>query len=320
MTKIKTYYFCCLFLGSFFLTNKLTLAQENKRGFSLDPSFQEVNINPEQKESQFFLTVENATENTEIFRISVLDFGSLDELGGIAFLGASDLERKYGLASWISLEKDVIVIDPSEKQQVRVTIENKESLSPGGHYAALFLKMESKERLAGSKEKPLAVAFNPSLASLIFARKLGGEIYGMEFKSREWKNNLWKNPTNIKIRFQNTGNMHVVPRGIIRISDPLGREVMRGIINQESAIILPETFRFFSVSLKNMVPTIFPGNYTISVEYRYDGKDDFSIDSSKFIFIPPLSMVIGLILLAGIVRYIKYIKSMNKKNKEEKNK
>jgi hypothetical protein len=317
MKKIFISFFIFFFSLAVFVKNCSAETEEKVRGFSIDPFFQEVTIQPEQKESQFFLTVENTTETPAIFHISVLDFGALDESGGVAFLGASDLERKYGLASWISLEIDALVINPNEKQQVRVTIENKESLSPGGHYAALFLKMDSDEKSSGNEKKSSEVAFNPSLASLIFVRKLGGEIYGMDFKEQELQNNLWKNPASIKLRFQNTGNTHIAPRGVIKIIDPLGREVIRGIINPESAIILPETFRVFPVALKKIALSFLPGRYTLSIEYRYDGKEEFMIDKSRFTFIPPISIAAGLILIAGIMGYIKL---RNKKNKEAKDK
>lgn len=293
------------------MQTSLALAQEDKGSFLLDPFFQEITIEPGQAESQFILTVENTTKAPAIFRISVLDFGALDESGGVAFLGASDLERKYGLASWISLEKDALVINPDEKQQVRVTIENKESLSPGGHYAALFLKMNSDEKSSREGLKPAEIAFNPSLASLIFVRKLGGEIYGMDFKGQESPNSLWKTPSNIKLRFQNTGNTHIAPRGVVKISNPLGREVIRGIINQESAIILPETFRVFPVALKKLALSFLPGRYTLSIEYRYDGKEEFLIDKSQFTFIPPIAIIAGLILIAIFIGYLKLRKKNN---------
>lgn len=295
-------YWLCLFVLALFLKSQFVFAQENKKGFSITPFFQEVNLEQGQKEAVFFLTVENTTDIPAIFRVSVLDFGALDESGGVAFLGASDPERKYGLASWISLEKDALVLNPGEKQNVRVAVENKESLSPGGHYAAIFLKMENDEKSSG--ENYSAVAFNPSFASLIFARKIGGEIYGLEFKGQEMQKQFPKNPSGIKLRFQNTGNVHVVPRGIVKITDPFGREVLRGIINPESAIILPETFRVFPVSLKKTALTIFPGAYTLSVEYRFDGKDDFAVQKFKFNFIPISFVTTILIIFSLFAGYV----------------
>lgn len=313
MTKRKKYYLLGLLVVIFFLKDNVVLAQENKSGFSITPFFQEVSLEKDQKESKFLVTVENTTGAPAIFRLSVLDFGALDESGGVAFAGTTDLEKKYGLASWVSLEKDAIVLNPQEKQDVKVTIENKESLSPGGHYGAVFLKMESDDKVVGGESS--SVAFKPSLTSLIFVRKLGGETYGVDLKSQEMSRNLWQVPEKINLRFQNTGNVHATPRGIVRISDPLGREVLRGIINQESAIILPETFRIIQVSFKKTAPLFLPGRYAVSIEYRYDGKDDFVAKNFSVNILPGIDMIGLLIVVALIIGYIKF---RNKKVKQAK--
>lgn len=302
ITKKRKIYWLCLFALALFLKSQFVFAQENGEGFSITPFFQEIILERDQKETVFFLTVENTTNAPAIFRVSVLDFGALDESGGVAFLGASDPERKYGLASWISLEKDALVLNPGEKQNIRVAVENKESLSPGGHYAAIFLKMEPDKAPAG--ENASSVAFNQSLASLVFTRKLGGEIYGLEFKGQEMQKQLLQNPAGTKLRFQNTGNVHIVPRGIVKVVDPFGREVLRGIINSGSAIILPETFRVFPVSLKKIAPILFPGRYAVSVEYRYDGKDDFAVEKFKFNFIPASFFATLLIIFSLFAGYV----------------
>lgn len=306
ITKKRKIYWLCLFALALFLKSQFVFAQENREGFSITPFFQEIILERDQKEAVFFLTVENTTDIPAIFRITVLDFGALDESGGVAFLGASDPERKYGLASWINLEKDALVLNPGEKQNIRVAVENKESLSPGGHYAAIYLKMEPDKTPSG--ESSSAVAFNPSFASLVFARKIGGETYGLEFKGRELQKRFFRNPSGTKLRFQNTGNVHIVPRGIVKITDPFGREVLRGIINPESAIILPETFRVFPVSLKKTAPILFPGPYAVSVEHRYDGKDDFAVQKFKFNFIPVSFAVIILAIIGILAAYVRFRK------------
>lgn len=300
--KKRKIFLLCLLALALFLKSQFVLAKENKKGFTITPFFQEVTLERDQKESIFFLTVENTTDVPAIFRISVLDFGSLDESGGVALLGASDPERKYGLASWISLEKNSLVLNPGEKQNIRVAAENKESLSPGGHYGAIFLKMEPERTPYG--ENSSSVALDPSFASLVFARKIGGEIYGLDLKSQELQKKILQNPSGSKLRFQNMGNTHIVPRGIVNIIDPLGREVLSGTINSGSAIILPEAFRVFPVSLKKTAPIIFPGSYEFSVEYRYDGKDDFAVQKFKFNFIPVSFVATILIVICFFTGYV----------------
>jgi hypothetical protein len=225
------------------------------------------------------------------------------------------LNNKYGLASWVSLEKDAIVLEPNETQKIKIKIENKESLSPGGHYAAIMAKMDDEKSVSSMSESN--IAFDPSFASLIFVRKVGGEIYNLGLKESEIKNSLIGLPSNIRLRFQNSGNVQVVPRGVVKITDPLGREVLRGIINSDSSLILPETFRSYTVALNDVSFAFVPGKYKVSIEYRYDGKDDFTIESKDIDFIPQVAILAGLIILSLLVLYVWYKFGSRKGNRRE---
>ena len=301
-----------LFFGLIlFSHSNLARAQEKQSGFLISPFFQEINIQKDQASAPFSVEVKNMTSIPEVFRLSVLDFGTLNESGGVAFLGPAD-NLKYSLASWVSLPNDTLVLKPGETQKVNGVIENKESLSPGGHYGAVFFKIEGHENSASGNQD--RIAFNPSFASLLFVRKVGGEIYGLNLNSREFAQNAFLFPSSMKLRFQNTGNVHVIPRGTVEISDPLGRRVAKGIINSESGIILPETFRVFPSALTKIAPAFIPGNYALTISYRYDGKDDFASERVHFFLIPPIFILI-VVLLAAIV--IGYIIFRNKKRKTQ---
>lgn len=289
---------------------------ENKEiqdGFSIAPFFQEITLEKNQVETKFNLELSNNTDFPAVFKLSVLDFGALDESGGVAFLSSAEkkVTNKYSLASWISLEKDALALNPREKQEIAVTVLNKESLSPGGHYAAIVLKMESEN--GDAEDKFTQVALNPSFASLIFARKLGGEVYGLALNKKEVEKNLFSLPSIVNLRFQNTGNVHVVPRGIVSLVDYFGREVLRGVINQESSSILPETFRLFPVSLKKMALGFLPGRYKILVQYRFDGQTDLITESQTINFIPGLDVLIIAISVIALIGVVVYKKQKNKR-------
>src|SRR6266702_3940346 len=103
-------------LGVIF-SSKIALAenQDLPSGFSMSPFFQEVNLEKDQTQSNFVLEIANNTQALATLKLSVVDFGALDESGGVAFLGsADDLNNKYSLASWVSLEKDSVAINPGE--------------------------------------------------------------------------------------------------------------------------------------------------------------------------------------------------------------
>lgn len=279
----------------------LSVRAESGKGLSISPMFQEIILENNEKEKVFEVSIANTTEAMTTLRLSVLDFGSLDESGGVAFLGAShDLEKKYALASFMQPEKDVVTLSPGEIQKVRITIENRDSLSPGGHYAALILKSGDDIPRTDSEKH---IALNQVFSVLVFVKKVGGEIYDLSFTSSEYRKNIVMLPEAIKLRFQNAGNVHVIPRGIVTITDPLGRVVEKGIINPESGIIMPETFRIYPVVISMLDRAFVPGRYRIDIAYRYDGKDDFVFETMTFDFIPLPATLLLLALATSIGWY-----------------
>lgn len=310
MKNIKKTLFIFFALGiALFSRNANAQNAPSNTGFSINPFFQEINIKAGQERVPFSLEVKNNTAVTMVFRISVLDFGSLSESGGVAFTGSAN-NLKYGLASWINLQNDSLVMNPGETQIVSGNIENRDSLSPGGHYGAIFFKIEDNENVSKEEKN---VAFDPSFASLLFVRKNGGETYGLNLKNIDFANNIFNLTGFIGLRFQNTGNVHAAPRGIIDITDPIGRKIQTGIINEQSGIILPETFRVFSSKMMELAKAFIPGKYRLEVAYRYDGKDDFTKESRSFFFVPPIfsfSVIAIIVLVVGF-----YLFNKKKKNK-----
>jgi hypothetical protein len=88
------------------------------------------------------------------------------------------------------------------------------------------------------------------------------------------------------------------------VTDPIGREVAKGIINQESALILPETLRVYPVRLVTLLKSFVPGRYTLTMNYRYDGREDFASTSLQFDFIPPIAIIACLILIVFFGWYV----------------
>lgn len=303
MKKIGSIIFILFLSFGAFAKNSYAEDQNVAKGFSVNPFFQEVNLEKDQADATIEVEIANNTGNLAVLKLSVLDFGALDETGGVAFLGDSkDLTNKYSLASWISLEKDGLVIGPGEKQVVKATIQNKESLSPGGHYAAILAKLDVGEN--SSEQDSSKVALNSSFSSLIFARKLGGEVYGLTLKEQEITKGVFGLPTTARLRFQNTGNVYVTPRGVVTLTDPMGREVARGIIDEESALVLPETFRVFPTQMREMAMAFVPGRYNLSTQYRYDGQDDFVTVQQNIFIIPNLD--VWALLAVIVIIYISF--------------
>lgn len=242
------------------------------RGFTISPAFQEIDIKADQPRAQYSLTLSNQAGADQNFRLSVVDFGSLDEQGGVAFLGqpADELEHRYGLASWMTLEKTAVFVPAGSKIELAVTVDNRASLAAGGHYGAVLATAVTD---TGEPAVDPRVGVKQVLSSLVLVTKDGGVEHQLKLVSQVHNGSHWRLPSSIEHRFQNTGNVHLVPRGVTEVKSPTGKVVLRGALNEQSGEILPESFRRYKTPLTKLTAAWMPGRYKVVTTYRYDGTD-----------------------------------------------
>jgi hypothetical protein len=276
-------------------------------GVTISPAFQQIAIgqSEDSKDGQIKLT--NNTGEPLEFAISVTDFGSLDETGGVAFIGKDQkaLNYRYGLTSWLTLEQDRVVVDPKATKVVPFTIDNKESMAPGGHYGAIMVTPTQ------TGQDPSKVDVNQILTSLLFVNKQGGDVYKLGIQDVSIQHSLLSAPSTVSLRFQNAGNVHVIPRGVLTITDPRGVEVKQGVINDGSAIILPQAFRQLKAPLLNLGSAWMPGRYHLSIAYRYEGESSVQYYNSSFYYVNGW-YIIALVLLLAIVLGLVLSKQLRK--------
>jgi hypothetical protein len=265
-------------------------------GITLSPAVVQTEIASTESEHQINFQITNNKPAAQDINISAADFNTLDESGGLVFVGTnpSKLQKKYGLASWISLPQLSITLAPKQTATITAIISNQGSLSPGGHYGALMLSLNDASRPGGSNK----VAVHPIASSLLFVNKVGGDTHKLRLTDVNSSHSIFKLPSSTELRFYNDGNTHLIPRGTVEVTDPRGKIVAKGIINENSNLILPETYRRFSVPLNKISSPALPGKYKITVNFRFDGYDQFrSYQTSRFLLTPPLLVSIFIITI-----------------------
>lgn len=290
-------------------------AQPNDRAIVVSPFLQETKILPTDVTKDVSVKLTNNTKLKQSFKISVLDFGSLKETGGVVFAGdgANTLTKKYGLANWIKLATDELTLAPGQSTKLQATIENEPSLGPGGHYAAVIMTVDSPSVKGQDK-----VSVKQKISSLIFASKTGGEVYDLRLDSVKHDGNWRQLPKITTLQFRNTGNTHVVPRGVVKLIAPSGSVASQGIINEASAYVLPETSRQLPVQMLSIGSYGWqPGTYHLQVDYRYDGYTRFASKSAtlRYFNIPGLVAIAFGIILFAYVEYKLLWQNRRKKNK-----
>lgn len=284
------------FLG---LLVMLPAAVGAEAGLTISPAIRELTINPKQPTTTSTLQLTNHTSKLERLRIQTVDFGSLDETGGLYLIGQpNDFERKYGLVNWLKLDADLVILEPGQTQTIRLAVENQPSLAPGGHYGAVLFKSDRGNANSGSA----SVGLQPVLTELLFLRKNGGLKEDILLQGTDLARKRSSLPSEIKLTFKNNGNVHEVPRGNVKIYDPLGKSVAQGTINDDSSIVLPEKRRKFVTKLTSSRLAIAPGKYRVVVDYRFDGNDNYTRAEYSFTLVD-VPLLVGLGLFIGAILF-----------------
>lgn len=266
-------------------------------GVTISPPLREVTLGPGILEAQAPVNVTNTTGKQLQATVQLVDFKSLDEYGGVTLENVGAPATEYSLAPWMRLAGSSSVTLPDNKSvTIPVTITNTSDLAPGGHYGAVVLSIASD---TGSGEN--SVGLKQQLVSLIFAKKLGGDVYGLKLQSMDISK-TYGTPEDVVLRFTSTGNVHVVPRGYVEVTDPKGKLVAKGIIDPESTIILPGTTRQFVTLLQTVSTSNLGGKYKVTAYYRYDGQDSFMKKTIYYTHgIAPIKIVFGGIVILMIL-------------------
>lgn len=255
----------------------LTSRAQSTNGITVSPSSKELIIGPGLIEAKTVIEVRNTTPKDLTAQIRLVDIEAKDEFGTVSFSQINSPLSGYSLAKWMSLPGGLqIKLPKNQTTTVPITIRNDNELSPGGHYGAVIVSVSTDE-----SNSPNGVNFKQEIASLLFVKKIGGETYGIQLESLT-SESLPNIPQAINLKFKGTGNVHVVPRGYIEVTDPKGRLIAKGIINPESTLVMPDKFRQFITILQPVEEAKLKGEYKITAYYRYDGNEEFQLKTVTF--------------------------------------
>lgn len=263
---------------------------------TVTPFLQEVRIGAEPTKN-FDITLTNDSNQPQKLALSVADFGSLDLTGGVAFVGsgAGQLLDKYALSKWLVLNVNTLSLAAHQSKKITATIINDSQLKPGGHYAAIVATV-----LSPSGQGQANVSLKQKISSLVLAIKTGGEKYDLSLQNIDSNGNLFKLPTEAYLTIKATGNVHVVPRGIVYLKSG-SKVIAKGVINQESGYVLPGTTRAFTVQLDKLTSANFWNTaYKLQVDYRYDGIDRYASKSASVTYINSWWLIIVIVLAVTI--------------------
>lgn len=267
------------------LTSPQSSFAAGKGTITIEPAVIDVTLENASSEASLSFSLTNNSDKPVTLEIFPIDFKQQDEFGRIAMVSQDEAgSYSYSLSSFLEFETNLLDLEPGEKRTVTATAQNRADLSPGGHYAAVVARL-----VQSGKETTVS----PAVSSLVLLRKTGGERFNLSLKDVQWPKSAFTftYQRNIRLLFQNEGNIHLVPHGRAEIKDMFGRLLYKGIINSPSSKVFPESRRYVPVEMKK-IESSWPISFNTFIVRGSDSlqKTPF-LYSTSFVYIHPLVVV-----------------------------
>lgn len=263
---------------------------------------------------QSSVKVVNANPYPLTIYAEVVNFKGMGSSGQGQFIPVPKDAEKTTFAEWITVNPGPHVIQPEQTSDITFFAEIPEDAAPGGHYAAILISTEEPQESEG-----LSVLTSQAVTSLLFLR-VEGDVHeeGVVREFRSTRTFLDRPETEFLLRFENKGNVHILPRGDITITNMWGKE--RGVIpiNSKSNYgnVLPESIRNFTFSWKSDFTFSDIGRYKAIVTLGYGEDGIKNVSSATYFWVIPVKWtlttlsVIALFIWLIITMIRAYVRRM----------
>jgi len=274
-----------LLLLSFVVIPKSASAQSQINTLSIEPAVLNLELDSDNKTSS--IVVITNQYDSEIKLVSELK-GIEDQSGRIIPSGDVDSVVENS----VKLSATDFSIPPHSRYFLTVTVNDSPELTAGGHYATLVFTDKSKAAEKSSIKFQLSVG--------IFITKKQGAIKKIELTKHEFTKNRFSFPSSASLEFINDGNVHLTPRGYLRIYDKK-MVYYETVLNTQSKVILPLKRYAQELQINIQDSSWLPKKITTELGYRGDGIADAKFYKEYFWYIPLRFLLIVASSLGGLV-------------------
>lgn len=254
------------------------------REISISPFLQELEV-PKGGTINAAIELYNNSERDITVFLSTRDFLPGDR-GEPQFIPDDEYnDITFSLAAWIELESgNQVTLTPGEMKQIRYSVNPPENAEQGTHYGAILFSLTDGPTLSG-------VGITQSVGTIIIVgygeARSQGELQFTAAPKVVW----WNSKIEFTATFNNTGRVHVKPKGEVRIKNIFGRVVATPVINRDAANVLPQSDRTF---ISDWFPSRLAfGPYFAESTVTY-GKERLEAREKTIIWILPVYTLIAL--------------------------
>lgn len=210
---------------------------------------------------------------------------------------SADLEKtdrdRLDASRWFSITEPDFILQPNQVRTVEGKILAPADASPGGHYATIYFQpLVPEEALS-----PSMAYINTRVGVLAFLVVKGEIEQKAELgKSLRTKGFIRSGPAEFSFSIHNSGNVHLIPAGELKVFDWRGRQVAKLPI--PTNLILPDSTKKYAMRWD---PPGVVGKYRAELALTY-GADRVALPKTTVTFwmVPWLEAVVGALLLCAI--------------------
>lgn len=285
----RSFYYCLVVSGLLcvqicalsYTTKAQPQVEAVKSALSVSPAIIEPSLTPG-KETSFTLIVRNITNSPLPITSFVRGFT----------VKSTELEKtdhvRLDASQWFTIQNPDFILQPNQEHTVTGSIKPPVDAEPGGHYATVFFQpLVSQEETVPSMARVSArvgvLSFLTVKGKVVESASLTGKL--------ETQDVIHSGPMDMKFRITNTGNVHIIPKGVITIYDWRGVSVVT--IDVPTGIILPDATKEYSIPWTAPVAI---GKYRAELSLEY-GKSNVKLEKSSISFwvMPVAEMIVGSI-------------------------
>ncbi len=223
---------------------------------------------------------------------SVQDFRPDGETGNALLGERGGPNDRHLMSGWFTLPNGEIVIPRGTTGEIPFTIAVPEDASPGGHYAAIVVATRPGQLDGGS-----GAGISSGVTSLFFLRVPGDVVEEGAIRDFYAEKSIVQSPSaRFALRFENTGNVHLVPEGTIVITNMWGKERGRIDINKVNTFgnVLPESTRKFEFVWEGE-PSIFEfGRYEAVATLVFGEQSRQTVYRTTYLWVIPWKQVLPI--------------------------
>ena len=277
--------------------------------FRVDPAFIEIDTLRDSADKQFPIKYSNFSAQPINVQLSFLPVTFASKEDKMAF----PITRSV-LSSHILPSAENFLIGPGETKTILLSLADFDLLSSADYYEALAARISTE----GSASNASGASVLANITTLLLVKNGGADTYP-EYAFEKGNFSLppiaFDIPNTVTIRLSNSGKTYGIPRGLITITDMLGRVVIRGPLNTDSVRIFPGSVRLFDVGLlrERIALPMYIGTYQLEMYDAYVKEKSKLSETRSFLYIDPLFGILALVVAPWYVLFLTYASNVKKR-------